>query len=294
LVSDEKRLQRRKMLTGFLLAAALMPGVHAAPNCVMKLPDGSAHAGAPVYDKEWGHCTLWEVFDPGQNGGLIGRITYDSGKVQNIRVGGAAGAFRFDTQGRGFFQMGGVWPSNEYTRHLPDPGVAQEKAFGISVGVERGMPDSWLLVATWFKHDEDVFRQLTDYPKKLKRMGFSNVIRNHELDNSAARDEKFPPDALMAFSYSATNSAGYCAEVECGRPLPPGRKKAEAPPLAATVMMMPRMLPCTISLSSPTRARQDTKKESARKEREEQARKDGENRRKISDDFFNDIDKAPG
>ncbi|MDR2507056.1 MAG: hypothetical protein LBD67_03540 [Candidatus Accumulibacter sp.] len=293
---DEKRLHLQKTLAGYLFAAALLPCAHAAPNCIVKLPDGSTQAWQPVHDEKLGYCVLWEVFDPARDG-VIQRITYDSGKVRNVSAGEAVGALRFDTeQGGDFFQMGGAWPSNEYTRHLPDPGVAQEKAFGISVGVKKGRPDDWDLVAIWFKHDEDVFRQLTGYPGKLKRMGFANVIRDHELDNNTVRDEKSPSDALMAFSYAATNSAGYRAEVICGRPLrsaPDGSKKPEAPPLAAAIMAMPRLLPCTIALSSPTRAGEKAKGEANRKAREEKARKDRENRRKISDDFFDHVDKMP-
>jgi hypothetical protein len=291
---NEKRPQIRKTLAGFLFAVALMPCAHAAPNCIVKFPDGSTQAWQPVHDEKLGYCVLWELFDPARDG-VVQRITYDSGKVRNIRADGATG-FQIETEQSGdLLQLGGAWPHNEYTRHLPAPDVAQDKAFNISVGVKKGRPDDWHLIAIWFKHDEDVFKQLTSYPGKLKRMGFANVIRNHEMKNQLVRDEKFPPDALMAFSYAATNSAGYRAEVICGRPLQsaPDADKVKAAPLATTAMAMPRMLPCTITLKSPVRASEEAKKEAYRKAREEKTRKDRENRRRISDDFFNDINKTP-
>ena len=101
-------------------------------------------------------------------------------------------------------------------------------------------------------------------------MGFANVIHDHELKNDVVKDEKFPPGALMAFSYAATNSAGYRAEVSCGRPL---QSAPDGPPLATTAMAMPRMLPCTIALSSPVRASSTAKKEAERKAKEEKARR---------------------
>jgi hypothetical protein len=291
---NEKRLPLQKTLAGCLFAAALIPCAQAAPGCVMKFPDGSTHAGEPVHDEELGYCLTWEVLDPEQNGGMFARITYDSGKVRTMSASKAA-ALQIQTgQGGDFFQMGGTWPRNEYTRHLPDPDIAQDKAPGISVKTENGKPDDWHLVATWFRHDEDVFRQLTGYPDKLKKWGFSNAIRSHELGNSEVKDEKFPPDALMAFSYSATNSAGYRAEVQCGRPLQPvpdGKKEA-AQPLPETVvttaiLAIPRLLPCTVGLKSPAQASRYAKEEADMKAREEKAarkekaRKAGKNRRKV-------------
>ena len=267
---NEKYPRIRKTLAAFLFAA-LMPCAQAAPNCVMKLPDGSTQAGKPVYDKKLGYCVLWEVLDPDQNGGALARITYDSGKVQQLSAGEAA-AFRIETeQGGDFLQLGGAWPHNEYTRHLPDPGIAPEKAPGIAVRVNKDRPDDWELVAIWHKHDEELFNQLKSYPGALKRMGFSQIIRDYELANKVVKDEKFPPEALMAFSYAATNSAGYRAEVICGRPL---QSAPDGPPLAATAMAMPRLLPCTISLSSPVQASSTAKRETARKAKEEKARKD--------------------
>lgn len=290
---NEKYRQIRKILVGCLAAAVLAPCAYAAPDCVMKYPNGWTFV-IKHYDEKLGHCVLMEVLDPDQNDGAVMRTTYDSGKVQYMSASKATG-FQVKTEHGDFIQWGGDWPQNEYTRHLPDPGIGKEKAPFMGVDVKKGRPDDWGLVAVWFAHDEEVFKQLTSYPGKLKRMGFTKATDDGNVTNELMRDEKFSPDALMLISYDATNSAGYRARVFCGRPLQsaPDSQQAVANPLATVAAVLPRLLPCLISLESPVRARQRAKEEAARKAKDAEHQKESDARKKIRDDFADYVDNMP-